>query len=168
MQSEILVRRIRGALAVMMVGLLLSGLTAFPIQWGLNLIVTQMLGVPAGATPASYQGIVAWLVTVRNGITSMYAEFPWIAYGTDWLAFAHIILALLFIGPFREPVRNQWVLDFGVIACLGVLPVALLCGPLRGIPLTWRLVDCSFGVFGLIPILLARHWTLRLARLNPG
>lgn len=166
MQSELL-RRIRLALVVMMLGLVLSGLTAFPIEWGLNLLVTGLLGIPDSAEAGAFEGTLAWLVAVRNGIRSMYAEFPWIAYGTDWLAFAHLILAVLFLGPYRHPVRNLWVLDFGVIACIGVLPVALLCGPLRGIPPSWRLVDCSFGVFGLVPLLLARHWTLQLARLNP-
>jgi hypothetical protein len=31
---------------------------------------------------------------------------PWLAYGTDWLAFAHIVIAVFFIGPFVDPVQN--------------------------------------------------------------
>ena len=34
--------------------------------------------------------------------------------------------------------------------------LALIFGPIRGIPLFWRLIDCSFGLFGAIPLWLAR------------
>ena len=83
------------------------------------------------------------------------------AYGTDWLAFAHIAIAVYFIGPLIDPVRNEWVLYAGLIGCILVLPLALICGPLRGIPLYWRLIDCSFGVFGALPLL----YCVRLTRL---
>lgn len=92
-----------------------------------------------------------------------YAHYPWVAYGTDWLAFAHLALAVLFIGPWRDPVRNIWVIEFGLLACLGVLPLALICGPIRGIPFYWRLIDCSFGVLAFLPLWLARRLALRLA-----
>jgi hypothetical protein len=58
------------------------------------------------------------------------------------------VLAVVFTGAWRDPVRNRWVLTFGLIACAGVLPLALIAGPIRGIPFYWRLIDCSFGVFG--------------------
>jgi hypothetical protein len=32
-----------------------------------------------------------------------------------------------------------------------VVPLALICAPLRHIPLRWITVDSSFGVFGAIP-----------------
>jgi hypothetical protein len=48
----------------------------------------------------------------------------------------------------RDPVRNRWVVTFGLIACAAVVPLALLAGALRGIPLFWRLIDCAFGVCG--------------------
>ena len=74
------------------------------------------------------------------------------AYGTDWLAFAHLVIAVAFIGPLLDPVRNRWVITFGMIACVMVLPLALICGPIRGIPLYWQLIECSLGVFGIIPL----------------
>lgn len=79
------------------------------------------------------------------------------AYGTDWLAFAHLVIAVAFIGPYRDPVRNSWVVTFGIIACIGIIPLALIAGAVRGIPLYWRLIDCSFGVFGAIPLWLVRR-----------
>jgi hypothetical protein len=47
-------------------------------------------------------------------------------------------------------VRNRWVVTFGLIACATVVPFALLAGALRGIPLFWRLIDCAFGVGGVV------------------
>jgi len=86
-----------------------------------------------------------------------------VAYGTDWLAFAHLVIALLFVGPFRDPVRNVWVIQFGMIACVAVIPLALVCGPLRGIPFYWQLLDCSFGVFGFIPLWFVHKYTKEVA-----
>ena len=63
------------------------------------------------------------------------------------------MIAMFFIGPFRDPVRNAWVLRCGLVACAGVIPLALICGHIRGIPLQWRLIDCSFGIIGAIPLL---------------
>ncbi len=43
-----------------------------------------------------------------------------------------------------------------MLCCLAILPLALIAGPLRGIPLWWQLIDISFGVFGLIPLWIVR------------
>jgi hypothetical protein len=75
------------------------------------------------------------------------AKFPFLAYGTDWLAFAHLMIAVAFIGPLRDPVRNRWILEWAMICCVGVLPLAFIMGPIRG-PFGWTLVDCAFGVVG--------------------
>lgn len=84
------------------------------------------------------------------------------AYGTDWLAFGHIVIGLAFLGVLRDPIRNRWIVEWGMIACALVIPLAMICGPIRGIPFYWRLIDCSFGVFGIIPLALARSYILRL------
>jgi hypothetical protein len=160
-RRQILQRRIRALMILFILALLASGVTAFPLEWELNLL-TRLLGVAETASAEDHSGIVGWIVTVRNGLRDMYARYPWIAYGTDWLAFAHIVLAILFIGPLLNPVRNLWVIHFGMIACVGVIPLAMICGPIRGIPFYWRLIDCSFGIFGLIPLALARKFALEL------
>ncbi len=107
-----------------------------------------------------------WLHTVRTGIHRTWTEYPFIAYGTDWLAFAHLTIALAFWGPIRDPVRNVWVVRWGMMACAGIIPLALICGPLRGIPLWWSLIDMSFGVFGILPLLAAYRWIRRLERVS--
>jgi hypothetical protein len=35
-----------------------------------------------------------------------------------------------------------------MIACAGIVPLALICGHLRGIPFWWQLADMSFGIVG--------------------
>ena len=147
--------RIRLLLAVFMVGLVLSGLTAFPLDTELRFL-SSIMGVDPAAPPSDYVGLQHWIAVVAEGLRETYSRYPFIAYGTDWLAFAHLVIAIAFIGPYRDPVRNVWVVTFGIIACLGVIPLALIAGAIRQIPFYWRLIDCSFGVFGIIPLLLVR------------
>ena len=73
-----------------------------------------------------------------------------------------------FFGPMRDPVRNKWVLQFGLVACAAVPLLALIAGPLRGIPFGWRLIDCSFGLFGAIPLAIALQYTNLLERRSDG
>jgi hypothetical protein len=67
-----------------------------------------------------------------------------------------------FYGVYRDPVRNIWVVEFGMIACVGIIPLALICGPIRGIPSWWTVIDMSFGVFGIIPLYALRRMIKRL------
>ena len=80
-----------------------------------------------------------------------------------WLAFAHLVIAVGFIGPLIDPVKNIWVIQFGMIACAMVIPLALIAGPIRDIPWWWRMVDCSFGVLGIIPLYLCYRNIKKLA-----
>jgi hypothetical protein len=82
---------------------------------------------------------------------------------TDWLGFAHLVIAVAFWGPIKDPVRNVWVVQFGMIACLAVIPFALIAGPIRGIPWWWQLIDMSFGIVGIVPLLAAYAQIRRLA-----
>ena len=125
-------------------GLILSGLTAFPLLHELNLLATW---VDRDSVPGALRW---WILQVRDGLAVTYHSFPFIAYGTDWLAFAHLVIAMFFLGPLRDPVGNAWVLRTGLVACAAVIPLALICGPIRGIPFFWRLIDCSFGIGGFV------------------
>lgn len=154
-----LLRRYRWVLALFMTGLILSGLTAFPLRHELE-VVCSVRGLDQPNLALSANGLDWWLLTVRDGLRATYGKYPWVAYGTDWLAFAHLVLAVFFIGPFRDPIRNVWVIQAGLLTCLLVLPLALIAGPWRGIPVGWRLIDCSFGVFGALPL----YYCLRLTR----
>ena len=162
-ESRHLLRRIRVILVFFIIGLVLSGLTAFPLRPEVELLA-RWLGAADTASPTQYGGLLAWIVRVREALRATDAQFPFLAYGTDWLAFAHLVIAVSFIGPYRDPVRNIWILEFGLIACLAILPVVFICGALRGIPYGWQLIDCSFGVVGFIPLWLCRRYTLQLAQ----
>lgn len=144
-----------------MAGLILSGSTAFPLQSEIRLL-DATLHTSSLRSVANSTGLLMWIDRVYDGLTETYARYPFLAYGTDWLAFAHLVIAVAFIGPYIDPVRNKWVVTFGLIACAGVIPLALIAGPIRGIPLGWRLIDCSFGVAGSIPLLLCRRHILAL------
>ena len=159
-------RRIRILLAVFITGLVLSGITAFPLQTELGWL-DSILHADALQPIAESTGLLIWITRVHSAVATTNTQFPFLAYGTDWLAFAHLILAILFIGPFIDPVRNKWVITFGLIACAGVIPLALIAGPIRGIPLGWRLIDCSFGIFGAIPLFLCRCLIQRLEACAP-
>jgi hypothetical protein len=143
-------RRFRIVLGLFIAGLVLSGLTAFPLLAELDLL-SSMLGLDARAA-GEPGGLAQWVISVRGGLADTYGKYPWMAYGTDWLAFAHIVIAVFFVGPWLEPWRNLWVLRAGLIASGLVIVLALVCGEIRGIPWGWRAIDCSFGVFGAIPL----------------
>jgi hypothetical protein len=151
-----LTRRIRFWLGLFIIGLVASGLTAFPLE-----VETRWLKriVSSPAWPVSLQapGLVDWVSRVHDAIADANARYPFLAYGTDWLAFAHLVIALAFLGPWRDPVRNIWVVEWAMLACVAVVPLALVCGAVRGIPMYWRLIDISFGVFGLLPLYVVRR-----------
>ncbi|MGW6917763.1 hypothetical protein ACWGB8_28630 [Kitasatospora sp. NPDC054939] len=133
--------------------LVLSGLTAFPLEAETRWLADFAAG-PGSVVTDRFPLLLAKLESVRDGIADTNDRYPFLAYGTDWLAFAHLVIAAAFWGPIKDPVRNVWVIRWAVLACAGIIPLALICGPLRGIPLFWRFVDMSFGVLGVIPLLI--------------
>jgi hypothetical protein len=161
---NILRRRTKLFLLFFTIGLLLSGLTAFPIKAEVDFL--QRIVGEGSATESWWPLMAQWISFVHQGVTVTDLDYPFLFYGTDWLAFAHIVLAIAFIGPLRDPVRNIWVINFGMIACVLVIPLAMICGPIRGIPFFWRLIDCSFGVFGIVPLYIAWRYTKQIIRLE--
>ncbi|MFI8960540.1 hypothetical protein ACIGO8_00365 [Streptomyces sp. NPDC053493] len=161
-----LLKRIRVWLVVFIVCLVLSGATAFPLVTELRLL-DEALGSWAAPLADAFPGLTEWITRVRGGVEAADAQAPYLLYGTDWLAFAHLVIAVAFYGPYRDPVRNIWVVEFGMIACAGIVPLALICGPVRGIPFGWSLVDMAFGVFGVLPLLAVRRLVKRLEALGP-
>jgi len=145
-------RRVRAMTALVIAGLTLSGATAIPLQWELDVLAAWLP--------------LEWIARVHAALQEVTAKHPFLAYGTDWLAFGHFVIAIAFVGAWREPVRNRWLFDFGLVACALVVPYALVMGGCRGIPLWWRLIDCSFGVLCAIPLWLCRRDTTELAQLT--
>jgi hypothetical protein len=155
MNDRNLRHRIKLCLWIVIIGLALSGITAFPLESELALLKGHL---SANGT----MGI--WINNIYHAVKTTNSQFPWLSYGTDWLAFAHLMIAVLFIGPLKDPVRNIWVIHFGMIACVAIFPLAFIAGSIRGIPFFWRLIDCSFGVIGIIPLYFANRYTRVLER----
>jgi len=165
--SADILSKYRIVLGFFIVALVLSGITAFPLQRELD-AVCSLRGIGQLRPQDSHDGLDSWLLTVRDGLKDTYGKYPWLAYGTDWLAFAHIVIAIFFIGPFVHPTRNVWVLQAGLIGCVLVVLLALVCGPIRHIPLGWRLIDCSFGAIGAIPLLYCLRAVKTLNAMSAG
>ena len=161
-----LLSRIRWLVVLFIAGLVLSGATAIPLESETRLLL-RLAGInEQGGEPAN--PVTVWLSWVYGALREVNQRHPFIGYGGDWLAFGHFVIAIVFIGAWRDPVRNNWLFDFGLIACALVIPYALICGGVRGIPIWWRLIDCSFGVFGAIPLWVCRRDSRRLALLVNG
>ena len=146
------VKKYRLALSFFIFGLVISGLTALPLETELRLFC-KLLGIDDPNSYHNLHGMSYWAGYISYGLTDTYAKYPFFGYGTDWLAFGHIVIALFFIKPLLQPADNLWVLQYGLYACLAVIPFALLAGAVREIPIYWRLIDCAFGILGSIPLL---------------
>jgi hypothetical protein len=160
MNEKQLKTRIRIWLVLFIIGLALSGITAFPIETEL-----AFLSRHSGLLP---DAMANWINTVYLAVKNTNTNYPYLSYGTDWLAFGHLVIATVFIGPLKDPVKNIWVLQFGMIACVMVFPLAFIAGPIRGIPFYWRLIDCCFGLFGIIPLYICYNSIRKLEKLQAG
>lgn len=149
-----LIRRIRTWIVFFMVMLILSGITASPVLAELDFALAHRDWFP--------DLLQQWLDKTANALKEIGQRSPYVFYAFDWLAFAHVVIALFFIGVYRDPAANAWVLDTGMIACLAVFPLAFIAGEIRGIPWFWRWIDCSFGVFGILPLLYLRRLVRQL------
>ena len=143
-------------------GLVISGATALPLGLEVDRLIRFLGFEEWGSQPLDNYSLATWLFRVQDALSDVQSRHPFLFYGTDWLAFGHFVIAIVFVGALRDPVRNRCLFDFGLIACVLVVPFALAFGGLRGIPIWWRLIDCSFGVFGFVPLWLCRLWSREL------
>lgn len=153
MEQNIQLRSIRRLLIIFIVCLFLSGLTAIPVELQLKAVLNIL---------PNETYLHQFLLHILKGYSDTATQYPFLLYGYDWLAFAHFVLAILFIGPYRDPVKNLWVIEFGLLACLLVIPYALVMGLFRGLPVWWRLCDCSFGIVGFSVLWVCKQKIERL------
>jgi hypothetical protein len=146
-----ILKRIRFALLIFISLLILSGITAFPLRTELQFLMHYRSMFP--------HFLQVWIEEVSAAIK---ATPELVLYGTDWLAFAHIVIALFFIPVYRDPFRYQANLLSGMVACIGIVPLALICGTTRGIPGFHQVIDCAFGCFGILPLLYVYHLSKQL------
>ena len=154
-----LLKKIRFLVVFFIIALAISGITAFPVYSELKLLKETSL-MNGNGFPAN------WLNEVYEGVNSAHDNYPFLFYGFDWLAFAHLVIAALFYGVYKNPVKNKFIIDWGIFCCIGIIPLAFICGTIRGIPFVHILIDCSFGLIGIIPLLICRKYILQLERLD--
>ena len=133
--------KIRIAISVFVVLLILSGVTAFPLKTEMEFLMAHKNSFP--------NALALWIENVYNAVKQTPDV---ILYGTDWLAFAHIIIALFFVPVYIDPVRYKANLIVAMTACGAVFILAFICGPIRGIPFFHQLIDCAFGFVGFFPL----------------
>src|SRR5262245_45751613 len=125
--EQTLRRRIKWFTWIFIIGLFLSGATAIPLIQELDL-VAKWFGLEGQTSATATSELGLWLLTAREALQDVNARHPLLFYGTDWLAFGHFVIAIAFIGALRDPVRNRWLFDFGLIACVLVVPYAFIFG----------------------------------------
>jgi hypothetical protein len=99
--SDALCFRVRLILGLFIAGLVLSGLTAFPLMRELNLLCD-------------------WFGIARD------ARYPFLAHGTDWLAFSHVVITVFCFGAWLDAARHEYRIRAAMIACVMVIPLALM------------------------------------------
>lgn len=151
-------RTIRYYILFFIFALVLSGVTAFPIETELSIINNHIKALPLV--------LQEWISKVYLAVKTTNEHYPFLSYGTDWLAFAHLVIATAFIGPLLDPVRNIWIIQWGMIACIGIFPLAFIAGHIRGIPFFHQLIDCSFGVVGFILLFICCKKIVRLEKIQ--
>ena len=156
--DQALKKSIRNWIIFFIVALVISGITAFALETELAWLNHMLAG---RNSEFSY-----WINKVYNALRETNRDYPFLAYGYDWLAFAHLAIAVAFIGVLKDSVRNKWIIQFGRIACWMILPLAFIAGLIRGIPFYWQLIDCSFGIIGLIPLSICYRKIEKLEKLN--
>lgn len=155
-ENKRLLVKIRSTIIFFMIALTLSGITAFPVETELHWLLQWRQRMP--------EQLGAFINKVYEALHDTNLRYPMLAYGYDWLAFAHIAIAMFFIGPLKDPVKNIWVIEWGMLACVAVIPLAFIAGPVRGIPFYWKCIDCSFGVLGIIPLYIVWKWIRKLEK----
>lgn len=137
------IKQIRRLIIFFIISLALSGITAFPLQTEMDFLQQHCSSFP--------NFMCNWITEVNSSVSKTDSI---VLYGTDWLAFAHIIIDLFFIGVYINPVKNKFIVQVGMIACVAVFPLAFICGPIRGIPFFHQIIDCCFGIIGFVPLLI--------------
>lgn len=151
-------RKIRIAVIITIIGLLLNAISAIPLHTELSMLLANPDALP--------QSLRDWLTYVHSGITDTDKNYPFMRYGFDWLAFAHILIAIAFIGPLKDPLKNEWVVRWGVIASALSILMALSWERLRDIPLWWSFIDTFIAIIAFVILWLCNRWIMQLKKIT--
>jgi len=156
--SEIKLRRkIKAVIIITIIGLLLNGISAVPLQTELKMLLSNPGSLPA------FLG--DWWIYVQKGVHDTTKNYRFMRYGFDWLAFAHLLIAIAFIGPLKDPIKNEWVVRWGMTASALSVVMALGWEQRRAIPFWWSCIDASIALVAFIILLLCNNWIQQLKRI---
>lgn len=143
-------KRAKWMLGIVAFGLFVSGITVWPAVPELKLAVSILWGdaAPSGA-------LHSFILKAIEGLEYVGENYPFMLYAHDWLAFAHIMLAILFAGAIRDPVRNVWVVQAGLIMCALIPVLAIFTIPARALPSFWFWIDFAFAPAAALPLWVA-------------
>jgi len=149
-QETILRARIKVLTWVFILGLIFSGATAIPLEPELNLLA-KFFGVADKSSIEVASGMAHWILRSRSPARHQCE----ISVSGVWNRLAGVRTFCNRSGVHRgiaRPGSQRVAFYLCMIACVMIVPYAFIFGGVRGIPVYWRLIDCSFGVFGILPI----------------
>ena len=95
-RGEKLIRNVKWMTWFFILGLFVSGLTAIPLRAEVDLLV-KWSGVSGASGAAAPSGLGGWLLSVQDALRDTEARHEFLFYGTDWLAFGHFVIAIVFL-----------------------------------------------------------------------
>jgi len=146
--------RIKAGIIITIIGLLVNGISSVPLRTELEILLRYPDRLP--------QFLLDWWTYVQQGVLETSDKYSFMRYGFDWLAFAHVMIAIAFIGPLRDPIKNQWVVQWGmIVAALGIL-MAFGWERIRDIPVWWSIVDAGISYMAFVVLWLCNKWIGKL------
>lgn len=149
-------RKIKIAIIITIIGLLLNGVSAVPLRSELKILLSNPDVLP--------QFLRDWWAYVNTGVNETTNKYNFMRYGFDWLGFAHLLIAIAFIGPLKDPVKNEWVVRWGMIASALSVVMAIGFERLRSIPLWWSFVDALIAIVAFVILWLCNKWIQELKK----
>jgi len=153
-------KKIRIYLVIFFLGILFSLHTVLFVEVETAFFVKH-LG-PGTAMEQKLPFVSAWIENLYASVKETYANYPVIAYCMDWLSYACVVFAIFMIGAIKDPVKNIWIIQTYMLACLLAAALPFIAGPFRGVPIFWRCLDGSFGVIGFLVLLIPYRLTKSL------
>ena len=147
-------RNIRMAILITIIGLLLNGVSAIFLKGELHVLMSK-----ADAMPSFMRD---WFTYTSKGLNATNSQYPFMRYGFDWLAFAHLFIAIAFIGPLQDPVKNEWIVRWGMIVSAISVVMAFGWERVRAIPLWWSCIDALVAVAAFVILWLCNRWIQQL------
>ena len=65
-----------------------------------------------------------------------------------------------------RPSKNKWMIDWAILAYIVIFPLVFIAAPIRHIPIFHILIDCSFELIGLVPLIICKRMINKLEENN--